>query len=52
MKNRDLSAYGTPLWLTVQRPDGVEMESRSISPDDSGAYRTDYDFAGDAALGN
>lgn len=52
VKNRDLSAYGTPLWLTVQRPDGVEMESRSISPDDSGAYRTDYDFAGDAALGN
>lgn len=51
VKNRDLSAYNTPLWLTVQRPDGVALESRSIEADAGGAYRMDYALAADAALG-
>ena len=52
VKNRDLSPYTTPLWLTVQRPDGVALVNRSIEADASGAYHMDYDVASDAALGN
>ncbi|MDO4776872.1 MAG: MG2 domain-containing protein [Cardiobacteriaceae bacterium] len=52
VKNRDLSPFNAPLWLEIDRPDGVTLESRAIQPDESGAYRFDYDFAKDAALGN
>ncbi|MDO5091113.1 MAG: MG2 domain-containing protein [Cardiobacteriaceae bacterium] len=52
VKNRDLSPFAAPLWLTLERPDGIVLESRAVQPDASGAYRFDHDFAGDAALGN
>lgn len=52
IKNRDLTPFTAPLWLTISRPDGMMLENRALEPDASGAYRTDYAFASDAALGN